>query len=408
MNARHRSQLTTIGSVVVLVVALALGLLLISTPALAEAPTNDSFAGATWIESYWLPYSDFLYTGEATADPADPGCGGTDATVWYMIVPDRDMTLSATTWGGYTPTDYETSVSVYSYDGSTLSQVACAAETWEQPLVFEAWGGITYYFMVGAWGVGGDLSFSVEEVLPPSPPPANDDFGARTIIPDVPYWDWVDTSGATSVDDPYFCFSPAATVWYEFTPGADMQLQASTYLSSYDAAIAVVRGAPDAFSYVTCGYWSVSFEAYAGETYYFMVGSAEWSWTAGGSLYFSLAEALPPLTVELAIDPQGKFSSLTGAATVGGTITCSRPATVELSGQVSQFVGRLNTLRGYFYTYIACDGPTAWSASATPENGRFAGGHAQVSANVWAYDWQTGECAWAEASGTVTLSRAPK
>jgi hypothetical protein len=406
MTARHVSPLKTVSSVLFLVLALALGLLLASTPAYAEAPANDDFYGATWVGS--LPFTDYVFTGDATAGtaPADPSCGGTNATVWYAITPWHDMTLQAAMSVGYTPTDYETSFSVHTWDGMSFSEVACFPTTWAQPLTVDLRQGVDYHIMISTWGEGGNLYLTLEEVPPPPPPPDNDDIYNARVIYDVSYWDWVDITSATSVDDPFYCFSPSATVWYTFSPSRDMLVEASTWGSGYEAAIAVFSGAPGALNDVACGYWSVSFDAYAGQTYYFMVGNTEWS--SPGYLNFYVHEMLPPLSVELAINPQGTFSSITGAATVYGTVTCSRPATVELSGQVSQFVGRLNTLRGYFYAYFDCDGTTAWSASATPENGRFAGGHAQVSVSAWAYDWQTGESVWTQVSDSVTLSRAPK
>jgi hypothetical protein len=534
MNTAHRSRLTATGSLLLLL--LALGLLITSTPALAEAPANDSFAGAIDINS--LPYADWLNTSEATADPTDPTCGGPDATVWYRYTSDRDKTISITTWGGYEASDYETSLSVYSYDGASLSPVACVASSWDQPLVFDAPIWVTYYIMVSTWGSGGNLYLNVQEVLPPPPPPTNDDFdtpvwigelpytdwldtryatsddddpycsasgatvwyaltapatmqleadtfgsmydttlsvytyemgdlvqlacnddwsgmqsyvsvaanedqeyyfmvgsfgggmggdlvfsvreftpplpppnddiGNAAIVYDLPYWDGLEMGGATSIGDPPACFTPYGTVWYVFTPSSATDLRAYASGHYFDPAIAVFSGTPDALDEVACGYWSVSFAAQANETYYFMVGDPGWYGPPSGYLYFELYAVQPPLTLDLTIDPHGTFSSITGAATVSGTVTCSRPAYVNLSGKVRQFVGRLNTLRGYFSTSFECDGATTWSAAATPENGRFAGGHAQVSASAHGYDWQSGDYAYVETSGTLNLSRAPR
>jgi hypothetical protein len=531
MNTAHRSHLTAIGSLLLLV--LALGLLITSTPAYAEAPGNDDFDLATDI--YWLTFSDWIDTTDATGHEDDPTeCGGTAATVWYRYMPYEPMRVRATTYGAYDGSSYDTSISVHTGSRYDLDEVACAAGPAAQPLEFDVAPGVTYYIMVGslsgtggylyfslqqvfepppndnfanprwigelpytdwlntrgatagdgdpscggssasvwyalrapasmqleadtfgsmydttlsvytyeigelvqlacddwsgmashvsvavnedqvyyfmvaayAGGTGTDLVFSVREFTPPPPPP-NDDIGNAAVVYDLPYWDGVDMGGATSIGDPPACFTPYGTVWYVFTPTSAMDLQAYAW-SGFDAAIAVFSGTPDALNEVTCGHWSVGFSAQPNETYYFMVGDPGWYGPPSGYLHFELYAMQPPLTLDVSIDPHGTFSPLTGAATISGTVTCSRPAYVELSGEVRQFVGRLNTLRGYFSTSFECDGATSWSASAAPENGRFAGGHAQVSANAHGYDWQSGDYAYAETSGTLNLSRATR
>jgi hypothetical protein len=73
----------------VIAMALALGALGVSAPAaLAAAPSNDAFGGATLVT---LGFSEALDTTEATTDADDAqlnaSCGApaTDASVWYAI-----------------------------------------------------------------------------------------------------------------------------------------------------------------------------------------------------------------------------------------------------------------------------------------------------------------------------------
>ena len=116
-------------------------------------------------------------------------------------------------------------------------------------------------------------------------PPANDDFipMPHRISP-LLFTDILDTSAATvSPDDPSSCCIPFNTVWYTDTAVADKVLEADTFGSDYDTILTVVTGSPGSFTLVACNDDSgvsgsenqsqVIFNAVAGETYYFMVGS---------------------------------------------------------------------------------------------------------------------------------------
>jgi hypothetical protein len=71
-------------------------------------------------------------------------------------------------------------------------------------------------------------------------PPANDDFGSATIVPEpLPFSDAINTSEATTaVDDPD-CVGNGPTVWYTFTPSQDMPVRAATIGSDYDTTLSV-------------------------------------------------------------------------------------------------------------------------------------------------------------------------
>ena len=113
-----------------------------------------------------------------------------------------------------------------------------------------------------------------------------------------------------------------------------------------------------------------------------------------------------PLEIDLTIDPVGTVVASKGVATIGGELTCSSPAWVDLFGELRQRAGRL-IVQGYFYDSLWCDGQASWSAAVVGENGLFKAGKADVSASAFAYS----ESAFAsdEASATVQLkgSRPP-
>jgi HYR domain len=91
---------------------------------------------------------------------------------------------------------------------------------------------------------------------------------------------------------------------------------------------------------------------------------------------------LAPLEYTFTIDDLGAVDPKTGIATVGGTISCSRPGYVFVSyGDVVQSVTKRATLTGNFpgYTQFDCSSnPGRWTQTAAPSNGRFGAGKAHV------------------------------
>jgi hypothetical protein len=71
----------------------------------------------------------------------------------------------------------------------------------------------------------------------------------------------------------------------------------------------------------------------------------------------------PPIDIEVSIDPTGTVNPKTGIVTVSGTVECSTPSPVDISGDVTQRAGRV-TIQGFFGGVIFCAGgeePTPWS-----------------------------------------------
>jgi hypothetical protein len=234
--------------------------------------------------------------------------------------------------------------------------------------------------------------------------PANDDFDSATVVPGLPFTDQVNTTEATTAADDPECAGQGATVWYSFTPTEDLRVEANTFGSDYDTTLSVYTGAPGALTQIACNddaagsvQSRVRFDATAGETYFFMVGS--FASGPGGNLTFNLDVAPPPFELGLTIDPVGSVVPSKGVATISGTVTCSEPALVEVQGRMEQRVGRL-LITGFFSTFVECTPPaTAWSATVEGENGLFVAGRAQVDAVAFAFE----EGASAEASATVRL-----
>jgi hypothetical protein len=234
--------------------------------------------------------------------------------------------------------------------------------------------------------------------------PANDDFDSATVVPGLPFTDQVNATEATTAADDPECAGQGATVWYSFTPTEDLRVEANTFGSDYDTTLSVYTGAPGALTQIACNddaagsvQSRVRFDATAGETYFFMVGS--FASGPGGNLTFNLDVAPPPFELGLTIDPVGSVVPSKGVATISGTVTCSEPALVEVQGRMEQRVGRL-LITGFFSTFVECTPPaTAWSATVEGENGLFVAGRAQVDAVAFAFE----EGASAEASATVRL-----
>jgi hypothetical protein len=290
MNARNSGLCRRLLDLITVTV-----LLIVWTGAASAAPpSNDEITSATAITT--LPFSDGLDTREATADPADGGCGGSDdlATVWYTFTPSADMVVDTS------GSSYSTGVNIFSGTPGDLTQNNCLFTS----VTFSAAAGTPYFFMISACceGVnGGDLVLTVDTV----PPPANDDIANSTIVARIPFADGlIDTGGATTAaDDPEDCYNNRS-VWYTFTPTANISIEANTIGSDYHTALGAYAGSPGSLSLIKCNDdrpSAVRFEATANTTYFFMVGICTGSIiceeeTGGGprTLFFNVREIPAP------------------------------------------------------------------------------------------------------------------
>ena len=240
--------------------------------------------------------------------------------------------------------------------------------------LYDVWGSSgADVFAVGANGT--ILHYSIQ-------PPANDDFDNATPITAVPFTDSINTSGATSAaDDPTDCYGTSATVWYSFTPPSNTRISANASGSDYSTAVAVYTGTRGSLYLIACD-WCVTFDALAGETYFFMVGNPYNS--NGGNLVFNVDVAPPPFTLDLTIDSVGFVKD--GITTVSGTLTSSEPASAYVYVEVRQKAGRV-FITGYGYTYLAGDGATPWTIQVPGDIGPFLPGKVTVRSIAEGYSY---------------------
>jgi hypothetical protein len=212
--------------------------------------------------------------------------------------------------------------------------------------------------------------------------PANDDFDDAIVITALPFIHRESTVDArTSHDDPVTegCWSGSTgtqTVWYQFTPSENLRINASTGGTRYDTNIFVFTGTRGNLTLVECNPLprSMTFDAVAGETYYFLVASAE---ASGGNLVFRVAVGIE---VGVTIDSVGTVNPSTGVVTITGTVTCSGPAFYELGAGVQQ--RDVQASQGALGTSGECSGVSPWQGEVQGENGRFVPGSAEVIAGA--------------------------
>ncbi|MFJ1749416.1 hypothetical protein ACIOJD_24690 [Streptomyces sp. NPDC088116] len=118
-----------------------------------------------------------------------------------------------------------------------------------------------------------------------------------------------------------------------------------------------------------------------------------------------ISRPAPPAALDLGLDValDGTAGSLNGKATVHGTVSCTEPVRVTVSGGVTQ-VRRGVIIRGSFTTSVACEPGAAaeWTAAAVPVGTTpFQKGDVEVEARASAVDPNYGGIA--EASETVAV-----
>ncbi len=240
-------------------------------------------------------------------------------------------------------------------------------------------------------------------------PPSNDVFGGATNVT-VGFSETLDTTEATTdADDQNAnanCGAPAtdASVWYAFTPSDDGGVIVDVSGSDYSAGVIVVSGVPGSFDLITCGPGAVAFFAGVGSTYYVLAFDDQLDGVGiGGSLQISFNSAPPPPSIDVTVDPTGRFNK-DGTATLRGTFTCENADFVDVFGDVSQAVGRF-TIRGFFGFFAeggTCDGsPHEWTAEVSADNGKFKGGRS--IAVTFSFACGFFECADGFSSQTVHL-----
>jgi hypothetical protein len=235
-------------------------------------------------------------------------------------------------------------------------------------------------------------------------PPANDDFDNAVAFTAVPFEDTEDTTEATVAADDPTCIVPFTnTVWYSVTLAAATEIAVDTFGSDYDTVLSAWTGPRGALTQVACNDDSgglqsrIAFTAEAGVTYYLLVGTYPES--PSGTLVLH-GQVLPPaVTLAITIDTTG--SVIDGAAVIHGTVSCSRPVELAVSGTLRQ--QRRQTALGSYRSTVSCSGSTGWQATVLGETGTFRPGSAGAVAVAEFVDVVRAEAIRARASGTVQL-----
>ncbi|MFJ8585112.1 hypothetical protein ACIRD2_10695 [Streptomyces sp. NPDC093595] len=117
----------------------------------------------------------------------------------------------------------------------------------------------------------------------------------------------------------------------------------------------------------------------------------------------------PPaqLGLGLAVALDGTASTLNGKATLHGTVNCTKPVDVHVSGNVTQ-VKKQNLIRGSYATSVSCvpGTPAPWTATAVPTGSvPFQRGDVEVEAQATATDPDYAESVTATETVAVHLRR---
>ncbi len=376
---------------------LSLGLVGLTSSQAQAQPPNDDFDNAIVISG--LPFTDAQDTTSATTAPDDPDCVGNAHTVWYSFTPGTNQTVTANTFGS----DYDTTLSAYTGNRGSLTQVACNDDfgSLQSKINFQVTGGVTYFLMVGSFddSPGGSMSLSVNE-LAAAP---NDDFDNATVITDLPFTDNVDTTAATTAPDDPDCFGMGHTVWYSLTPSDDIIVEANTGGSDYDTTVSAYTGTRGSLNQVGCVHgFRLRFNVAAGTTYFIMVGSFDD--TPGGELVLTVRQIPPPVVLGVTIDPTGTVTR-SGVATIHGRVTCSRDALgISMTGTLTQRIGKRVATGSFSQTLDCTGGSVPWSGSVVGETGTYRRGDAQARVGLNYFDPEREEVVTAGATQTVHLS----
>jgi hypothetical protein len=247
--------------------------------------------------------------------------------------------------------------------------------------------------------------------------PSNDSIRTPIVIGSIPFTHGQDTNEATSsATDPGYCHDPSfakdpATVWYSYTATTSGPLGATTFGSDYDTTLYVGTLRGSRLQVVACGDDSrtlqstVRFDAVAGETYQFMVGTSPFeSGVNGGNLLFNLDVGPIAQVVDLDVNPVGSLAGTNAVFT--GTVSCSAPTDLGslVVAELSQMVDGREAAGVGFLDLPGCPGSEIpFEVRVPSEIGRFQPGDATAQFIYAACN--TFECANEVMDLTVRLER---
>ena len=125
---------------------------------LLPPPVNDDVDNAIAINS--LPFTDTQNTSAATTAFDDPYCGYNGRSVWYAFTATTNTRVELDTIGS----SYQGMVSIFTGPRGAWGYLSC---NYSDRVRFDAVAGQTYYIMIGTYGNGGNLSFSMKLAPPP-------------------------------------------------------------------------------------------------------------------------------------------------------------------------------------------------------------------------------------------------
>jgi hypothetical protein len=147
-------------------------------------------------------------------------------------------------------------------------------------------------------------------------PPIHDNFANAAVINSLPFSDIVEITDATiESGEPQICYSPAQTIWYSFTPSANMLVEADMFGSDpKELMLSVYKSVtPDinSLELILCAYYDrpAIFNVEAGTTYYIQVGTIFSKWP--GNVQVNIRE-LPTINLPPIADAGGPYTAYSG------------------------------------------------------------------------------------------------
>jgi hypothetical protein len=246
------------------------------------------------------------------------------------------------------------------------------------------------------WVLAGCLAM-VGVLAPPAvaAPPGNDSQSGAVEVTDLPFTYEQDTTGANA-NGPRFC-SNNTSVFFRFTPSANVRVQVDTIGSDYDTVLSVytrdggvhdIGCNDDVFGLQS----AVRFRARAGVTYYLMVAQCCGSGDeyGGGDLVLTVSRVgRGPFEATITLDAAGTADPATGIATISGTATCTARSALALEGVLRQLRQGLFVARGWVSVQIGCvpGEPVEWTVDVDTDTGvAFGDGSARLAYSAWAWD----------------------
>lgn len=236
-------------------------------------------------------------------------------------------------------------------------------------------------------------------------PPTNDDIDGATVISTSPFVDQVDTTEATAEPDDanLNCWETLNSVWYSFTPTADVNVRVGTFGSDYDTTLCVYMGTPGPTTQITRNddtggaQSQVDFEAIEGSTYFILAGA----YSGGGG---NLALRVAALHIDVDVDHPVSLDPQTGLATLSGTVSCDPPMYIEVNGALEQ-----KSAIGSFSTAVTwCEGELDWADTVQPQDDAFKSGAAIVHWEVCGGNDPDWTCIEFEELVTLKKMKKPK